>query len=214
MTRTMHRRPLLDAIDRYALEFPEEAATADRFRSFVLEHARCFERGLALPGHVTGSAWIVAPEGDAVLLTHHRKLDLWIQLGGHADGDPDTVAVARREGLEESGLGSLLLLDPLVPEPMTGEGPVLPLDLDIHVIPERRGEPEHCHFDVRHAFMASDRSVAVSEESHDLAWVPLADLGDYTEDASVLRMADKWHHRASRGSDRVTAEVLHDSRRR
>jgi 8-oxo-dGTP pyrophosphatase MutT (NUDIX family) len=203
----MHRRPLLDAIDHYAIAYPQEAGTADRFRDFVREHSRCFERSLALPGHVTGSAWIVSPEGDAVLLTHHRKLDLWIQLGGHADGDPDTLAVARREGLEESGLDSLLLLDPLAPQSRTREGPVVPLDLDIHRIPERPGEPEHFHFDVRHAFMAPDRGVAVSEESHDLAWVPLAELGNYTDDASVLRMADKWRRRA-------IPEALHDSRRR
>ena len=196
----MHRRPLLDAIDRYALEYPQEAETAARFQDFVRDYQRCFERSLALPGHVTGSAWIVAPEGDAVLLTHHRKLGLWIQLGGHADGDPDTVAVARREGLEESGLASLQLLDPVVAAPATVEALQVPLDLDIHTIPERRAEPEHLHFDVRHAFMAPDRRVAVTEESHDLAWVPLAELGAYTDDPSVLRMADKWSRRSARAS--------------
>lgn len=177
----MHRRPLLEAIDAYSVRHPDEAHTVDRFRSFVQSYAACFERSLAWPGHVTGSAWILAPEDDAVLLTHHRKLDLWIQLGGHADGNTDPHEVALREGLEESGLPQLDSLEQSVP-----------FDLDIHVIPARRDEPEHEHFDVRYAFRAPHRDVIVSDESHDLAWVPIADLSSYTEDASVLRMARKW----------------------
>ena len=177
----MERRPLLDAIAAYARRHPDETATIDRFRAFVEAHEDCFERTLAWPGHVTGSAWIVSPERDAVLLTHHRKLDLWIQLGGHADGNPDALDVALREGLEESGLPSL--------EPLDAE---IPFDLDIHVIPARKQEPEHEHFDVRYAFLAPHREIVVSDESHDLAWVPIPELSSYTQDASVLRMAQKW----------------------
>lgn len=183
----MHRRPLLAALDHYARRHRDEAATIERFRHFVAAHPRCFERTLAAPGHVTGSAWILAPEGDAVLLTHHRKLDLWVQLGGHADGDPDVLAVAHREGLEESGLAELLPLDPVA-----DDGVRVPFDLDIHVIPARRDEPEHLHFDVRFAFRASDRALQVSDESHALAWVPIPELPAYTRDASVLRMAARW----------------------
>lgn len=159
----------------------------ERFRCFVADHPRCFERSLASPGHVTGSAWILSPEDDAVLLTHHRKLDLWIQLGGHADGDPDPLAVAKREGLEESGLDHL---DSLATT--AADGVAVPFDLDIHMIPARRDEPEHLHFDVRFAFRASDRALQVSEESHALAWVRIDALRGYTQDESVLRMADKW----------------------
>lgn len=177
----MERRPLLDAIDAYARRHPEETATVDRFRSFVEAYEDCFQRTLAWPGHVTGSAWIVSPERDAVLLTHHRKLDLWIQLGGHADGNPDPHDVALREGLEESGLPAL-----------TSLGAEIPFDLDIHLIPARKDEPEHSHFDVRYAFVAPHRDFVVSDESHDLAWVPIPELPAYTEDASVLRMARKW----------------------
>ncbi|MEE4300782.1 MAG: NUDIX hydrolase [Pseudomonadales bacterium] len=180
----MKRRPLLDAIAAYARRHPDERDTTDRFRAFVEAYEDCFERSLAWPGHVTGSAWIVSPERDAVLLTHHRKLDLWIQLGGHADGNPDPLDVALVEGLEESGLPSLTPLDAAVP-----------FDLDIHRIPARRDEPEHEHFDVRYAFLAPHRDYVVSDESHDLAWVPIEDLSSYTKDESVLRMAQKWRRR-------------------
>ena len=108
----MHRRKLLQYLDDYRLRFPQEAAVVDRFVAFVEDEPRCFERD-CWRGHVTGSAWLVDPDRSAVLLTHHRKLNIWVQLGGHSDGDPDTLAVAQREAEEESGL-QVSLLDPYV----------------------------------------------------------------------------------------------------
>lgn len=189
----MHRRPLIEALRAYGQRLPDEAEMVERMLAFVTAHPRCFERALAHPGHVTGSAWILAPDEDAVLLTHHRKLDIWVQLGGHADGDPDVAAVARREGLEESGLDDLEVLD-VAP----GAGAPAIFDVDIHRIPARRDEPEHLHFDVRYAFRAPHREIAVSDESHDLAWVPLDALEDYTREESMLRMARKWRALAGR----------------
>jgi 8-oxo-dGTP pyrophosphatase MutT (NUDIX family) len=163
----------------YGARHPDEESTVTRFIELVDTHADCFERS-CLPGHVTGSAWLVDASGRDVLLTHHRKLDLWVQLGGHSDGDADTPAVAKREAEEESGLEVELV----VPEIF---------DLDIHTIPARRGEPEHLHFDVRYAFVSrSGRGYVVSDESHDLAWVPIAGIGRYTDEPSMRRMARKW----------------------
>lgn len=105
----MHRRKLLQYLDDYRLRFPQEAAVVDRFVAFVEDEPRCFERD-CWRGHVTGSAWLVDPDRSAVLLTHHRKLNIWVQLGGHSDGDPDTLAVAQREAEEESGLQVSLLI--------------------------------------------------------------------------------------------------------
>ena len=78
----MQRRKLLDWIAEYAATFPSEEVVVDRFRSFVEAHERCFERDL-WAGHITGSAWVVDPQESRVLLTHHKKLDIWVQLGGH-----------------------------------------------------------------------------------------------------------------------------------
>jgi len=189
----MHRQPLLSALEHYASCHLDETEMVNRFQRFVEAHPRCFERSLASPGHVTGSAWIVDPAGEAVLLTHHRKLDLWIQLGGHADGDPDVLAVARREGLEESGLRSLEVIDPGADVNAGSDtGIRIPFDVDIHEIPARREEPAHFHFDVRYAFRAGSRDVVTSDESHALAWVPMEELDRYTMDVSVQRMAKKW----------------------
>jgi len=177
----MHRRKLLQYLEDYRLRFPEEAATVDRFVAFVEYEPRCFERD-CWRGHVTGSAWLVDPERSAVLLTHHRKLNIWVQLGGHSDGDPDTLAVARREAEEESGL-TLSLLDPCI------------YDIDIHEIPARKSEPAHYHFDVRFAFVAASSDFVVSAESMALAWVEISRMAEFSGEESLLRMGQKWFAR-------------------
>ncbi len=176
----MHRTELLALLADYRQRHPEEAVVVDTFDSFVRANEACFERSLAV-GHVTGSAWLVSENGQSVLLTHHRKLNRWLQLGGHADGDPDITAVALREAQEESGLSDITAVTPAV------------FDLDIHVIPARGPEPEHLHYDVRFAFVATgDQSFVVSDESNDLAWVSIDTIDEYVGDASLLRMASKW----------------------
>jgi 8-oxo-dGTP pyrophosphatase MutT (NUDIX family) len=174
----MHRRKLLELIQGYSERFPEEVECTARFATFVSRYPKCFEND-CWAGHVTGSAWVVDPTASSVLLTHHRKLDRWLQLGGHSDGDPDPVAVATREAIEEGGV-SVSLLDSTI------------FDLDIHAIPERKEDPEHFHFDVRFAFQADSRDFRVSAESNALAWVPIERLRDYTDEESMVRMQVKW----------------------
>ena len=150
-----------------------------RTKEFVSSNPECFERTL-LTGHVTGSAWIVSADRRHALLTHHRKLDMWVQLGGHSDGDPDTCAVATREALEESGLQSIALVSSNI------------FDVDVHRIPERGAEPAHFHYDIRYLFEAArDEVFVVSEESLALAWVEMEKLVELGVDRSVLRMAAK-----------------------
>ena len=100
----------------------------DHVRQFVRVHPDCFERSCR-EGHITASAWIVSADHRAALLTHHRKLDRWLQLGGHCDGEADVAAVALREAREESGLVDLRFA-------YAGDAPV-PVDLDVHPIPPR-----------------------------------------------------------------------------
>jgi len=184
------------AFEAYAQAHRDEAATAALFRGFLAEHAQCFERTLT-PGHFTGSAWLVSGDGQRVLLTHHRKLGRWLQLGGHADGDPDLARVALREAQEESGLTGLAL-----------DGEAI-FDLDRHRIPARGVEPEHWHYDVRYVVRAeSDENFAVSAESLALAWRPVVEIAVDAEadaDASLRRMAAKWSRRALSG-ERVSGK--------
>ena len=170
----------LSAFAQFAARRPDRAAEAAHFADFVRRRPDAAQRELA-EGHLTGSAWLVSADGRRVLLTHHRKLGLWLQLGGHADGDTDLARVALREAEEESGLTDLSV------EPEI-------FDLDCHAIPARGSDPEHFHYDVRFVVRAhGSEAFAVSEESHALAWREIADVAaDAGMDASVRRMARAW----------------------
>ena len=168
------------ALADYLRRHPDEAAAQALFTAFLASPGALFERSHA-PGHFTGSAWLVSADGARVLLTHHRKLGRWLQLGGHADGDPNLAAVALREAEEESGLVDLVV-EPAI------------FDIDRHAIPARGSEPEHWHYDVRFVVRATgSEAFAISEESLALAWKPIADIAtDPTSDPSLRRMATKW----------------------
>lgn len=171
---------LRTALLEYARRWPQEADVVSRFTALLDEAADGFERA-RLSGHFTGSAWLVSRDGRRVLLTHHRKLRRWLQLGGHADGDRDLARVALREAKEESGL------DGLAVEPEV-------FDLDRHWIPERGDVPGHWHYDARYVVHAGgSEEFVVSEESIDLAWRAIDALADDPQaDDSMRRMTRKW----------------------
>lgn len=151
---------------------------ADHIRQFVRQHEDCLLR-TCREGHITGSAWIASPDGGCAVLVHHKKLDRWLQPGGHADGDPLVHEVARREAEEETGLCDL-----------TPIGLPLPLDVDVHRIPPFGDEPAHLHHDVRYLFVAApDARPRPSDESHDVRWFTLDEIERTTNEESVLRMA-------------------------
>ena len=176
----MHRNPLLKLLREYLVSHQQEQDITKHFLQFVSSQPNCFERTLQI-GHITGSAWLVNATGTHVLLTHHRKLDKWLHLGGHADGDPDLWRVALREVREESGLRNFNLVFENI------------FDLDIHHIPRLGNEAEHLHYDVRFAMQAIDSTqYVVSEESHDLSWFAIKNLQAFTKEESILRMARKW----------------------
>ena len=174
----MHRDLLLSRLRDYALRYPRECAVVNQFIAFIGAYANCFERS-CVPGHITGSAWLQDSTGQRVLLTHHKKLDIWVQLGGHSDGDCDTLDVALREANEESGLQvSPISLDIF--------------DIDCHMIPARKGESEHFHYDVRFWLRAATDDFTVTQESHALRWLGADELESLTSEESVLRMQRKW----------------------
>jgi ADP-ribose pyrophosphatase YjhB (NUDIX family) len=170
---------LLAELATYRPSDAREAGMAERLRAFVAEYEACFERTLAV-GHVTGSAWVVDRALSHVLLTHHRKLDKWLQLGGHADGDGDIRRVALREATEESGLVEIVPASAGI------------YDVDVHEIPARGAEAAHFHYDVRFAFFADlEHALHVSEESHEVAWIALAGIEQLPIDDSIRRLVAK-----------------------
>ncbi|HUA81469.1 MAG TPA: NUDIX hydrolase [Dyella sp.] len=179
---------LHDALQDYGFRHSEEAAICERFAEFLRSAPTVFLREHAA-GHFTGSAWLVSADGNRVLLTHHRKLARWLQLGGHADGDNDLPRVALREAEEESGLDGLQVDDEI-------------FDLDCHLIPARGDEPAHWHYDVRYVVHAThNERFAISDESLALAWKSIEAIAhDEQADASLQRMARKWLARDCRQS--------------
>jgi 8-oxo-dGTP pyrophosphatase MutT (NUDIX family) len=177
----MHRRALLRTLERYLELYPGDRLRADHVRQFVRANPDCFERANR-EGHVTGSGWIVSADRSHYLLTHHRKLGRWLQLGGHADGDPDPARVALREAREESGMQQFELVQ--------RGGELLPLDVDVHLIPAGPGEPAHLHHDVRYLLIAGPgQALVTSPESVELRWFPLDSIEPLAGEVSLLRMA-------------------------
>jgi 8-oxo-dGTP pyrophosphatase MutT (NUDIX family) len=194
----LHRKPLLDLLARYRVAHPDEKACVDRVDALVRSQRDCFERS-CLPGHITASAWLLSPDGQRFLLTHHRKLGRWLQLGGHADGDSDVAAVALREAREESGLAELhFATDPGSESRRSpaaryaGPEAPLPIDLDVHRIPARGDEPAHDHHDVRFVLVAAPgQTIFASDESTALEWFEMDALEAIADDESVLRLGRK-----------------------
>lgn len=147
--------------------------------AFAEAHPDCLLRSCA-PGHLTGSAWVVSPDRRRALLTHHRKLGKWLQLGGHADGEADLLAVAMREAREESGLSRLAAVGQRL------------FDVDRHWIPEHGGEPGHWHHDLRFMLEGDPAEpLTLTDESKALAWVDVAAVAALNREESMLRMVRK-----------------------
>jgi 8-oxo-dGTP pyrophosphatase MutT (NUDIX family) len=184
----MSRWPLLEILSRYREAFPQEAGVADRIVALVETNANCFDR-TCRPGHITAAAWILSADRRRVLLTHHRKLNRWLQLGGHADGQWHVEEVALREAREESGLSHF--------EFVPIHGVVMPFDLDVHEIPPRYDangtllEDAHEHHDIRFLLIAASDTFQVSNESHDLKWCTPEEVRQLTDEESILRMLQK-----------------------
>ncbi len=148
---------------------------------FVEKHDAFWQRS-TLEGHLTGSAWMLSPDRSQVLLIHHAKLDRWLQPGGHADDtDVSLLETARREAIEECGLTFLT--------PVTENI----FDIDVHTIPEKGGEPEHLHYDIRFLFIVDNTAGQQRNETEtkDMQWVDLASLTKKNVPSSLRRMAHK-----------------------
>lgn len=179
----MKRKPLLEMLERYRAVAPEEGDCVDRIVTLVRDNEDCFERTCA-PGHITASSWILSSCRTRVLLTHHRKLGRWLQLGGHADGETEVLAVALREAREESGMHRF--------EVLSGSEPLVPMDVDVHRIPARPGEPEHEHHDIRFLLVAEPgQELVISDESNALRWFPASDLDRVLDEESLWRLQRK-----------------------
>jgi 8-oxo-dGTP pyrophosphatase MutT (NUDIX family) len=146
----------------------KEARDVAFVREFLRRHPADAHLRAQPEGHLTGSGFVLDAAGGSVLLLHHRKLGRWLQPGGHGEGETEPRRIALREIEEETGLTPAVL----APFPDARL-----LDVDVHGIPARPGEPAHLHLDLRYGFLARVGVQArLSHESRELRWVPLAAL--------------------------------------
>jgi 8-oxo-dGTP pyrophosphatase MutT (NUDIX family) len=175
---------LIAGLAHHAAADAEEEVSLLRMLRFLALSPDPFGRGNP-EGHITGSAVIGRPDGSAFLLVHHRKLDRWLQPGGHTDAaDADVLATALREAREETGLFALT-------PALNGR----PFDVDVHAIPERPGEPAHWHFDLRHlaTTLETAASAAQADEVAGVRWFTLDEALAEGVDASLARALSKAH---------------------
>ena len=180
--RLMHREDLIEKLRKYRTDDEVEEPDRVKIIKFVEKYKNCFERSQSL-GHITGSCWLENYDGTKFLLTKHKKLKFWLQLGGHADGDNDIIRVSMKEAHEESGLKNIELVSSEI------------FDLGVHLIPQYKNVPSHYHYDIRFLLRASNsnENIIISDESTDLAWfteIPKDNPGEVNRD--MIRMIRKW----------------------
>lgn len=139
---------------------------------------RTFAADYFVPGHVTASAFVVDRTHSRLLLIHHRKLDRWMQPGGHVDAGEDVLTAAIREVQEETGVVATPLRSGI-------------FDLDVHSIPAHGDQPAHRHYDVRFLLETTSDEVVLTDEVLGVRWVPFASVATMDTDGSVVRAAGK-----------------------
>jgi 8-oxo-dGTP pyrophosphatase MutT (NUDIX family) len=145
-----------------------------------------FSRHQYVPGHITATGLVWAPDRDRILLVYHRRLDRWLLPGGHVERDDAEIwDTARREVIEETGaqLGSDL-------RPRLA-------GLDVHGIPGKRGEPYHLHHDVVFEFHSIAEEVQISEEARAVIWCKPEEFARYSLPLNAQRAYTRMRDRSA-----------------
>jgi len=173
----VNKKELLELIEAY----PNKDEHRQQILEFLSQNEDFWTKNNE-SGQITASCWVVNKERTKALMTHHKKLNRWLQIGGHLEAvDYSIFDACIRELKEESGLTRFKLLQDSI------------FDLDVHDIPKsKKGTPAHLHYDIRMFFEADEQEVINFdvEESNEIAWMELAKLADL-ENESIVRMARK-----------------------
>lgn len=172
------RQELIELVTEHEPFDRIEARHKETTLAFLKENRNCTSK-TNLNGHITASAWILCPDKQRTLLTHHKKLDRWLQLGGHIESDSSVQLAALREAREESGIEALGFVENTV------------FDIDVHNIPGNTDVPSHVHYDLRFLLIAENANLIISDESNDLRWIELNSVDKLVSDISIIRMVKK-----------------------
>ena len=158
-----------------------EHRSLERIRELVETGAAPFSRAHFVPGHLTASAIVLDEHRERALLIFHEKLQRWLQPGGHFEpGENDPSVAAAREVLEEA----------FTKTAWPGAQPLL-LDVDVHLIPARKTDPAHEHFDLRMLLLAASNTAAAGDGVTQARWVRPAEFAALDLDPGLARMLRK-----------------------
>lgn len=175
---------LLSELKRYKPFDQNEQRSLDTIIKFLSSDADWYVR-TNLSGHITAGALLVDGKGE-VLLNHHKSIGMWLQFGGHSDGDTNTLNVAKREVMEESGITDFEVISDGI------------FDVDVQTISynAKKNEPEHFHYDINFLFLAHSKDFVVSNESTELKWLTIDEARKKIDkdDVSTKRMLTKYEN--------------------
>lgn len=161
-------KKILDILDEAVPYDEKEDNDIDTMWELIQVHPNIMMPNCEI-GHITGSALIVDNQGRC-LLHYHKKLNRWLQVGGHAEDETDVAKIATREAQEETGLPDLKHF-PDAKDPF-------PIDFDVHMIPATDTQPEHVHLDFRY-MLKTDQPEALNppeDESKEFVWAKFEDI--------------------------------------
>ena len=170
---------LYEVIKKYNPRDEKEKEIVEKTKEFLRINNNCFSR-TNLKGHITAGALVMDEDGN-VLLNHHKTLDKWLLFGGHSDGDTNSLNVAKREVMEESGITEFDDLHGRI------------LDIDVHMIPENidKKEPAHYHYDIRFLFIVRNKKFKISDESKGAKWMTIKQAKQVMNTPDKIRLLDK-----------------------
>lgn len=141
--------------------------------------------------HMTASSVIVNRERTKMLMAFHKIYQSWAWTGGHADGDGDFEAVARREAQEETGIQNLKKLG-------AGAASLEVLPVWAH---QKHGQmvASHLHLNISYLFEADDTlPLRIAEDENSaVGWIPIAQLEEYVREKDMMPIYQKLLNRAN-----------------
>lgn len=130
--------------------------------------------------HMSASAMVVNPAHTHVLMAYHNIYGTWAWTGGHADGESDLLAVARREAQEETRIEHLSPIQ-------TGAVSLEILTVPSHIKRERF-VPCHLHLNMTYAFVGDEHDAIQNkaDENRAVQWLPIDKLADFVSEPSMV----------------------------
>jgi len=175
---SMVESSLLLQLEQYRPWDATEAAHQMAILDLLRSSPSAFDRRCYEPGHITGSAWILADTGQVAMI-YHRRLQRWLQPGGHTEpGEFDGISTALREVSEELGL-------------VIAPSQASLFDLDLHRIPETASQPSHLHFDIRYLCRTELQNLSSDSDAASAQWFSVTELETMGLDESMRRMLEK-----------------------